>query len=88
MSSCFFSSRLKMRISRRSEARKRRRTALPNEPVPPVISRVLSLNMADLLRRAHRAQAIPDFDHRMMAFCTPSARKARAPSSIMDMRDL
>src|SRR5918994_171045 len=45
MSSCFFSSRLKMRISRRPDARKRRTTALPNEPVPPVISRVLSANI-------------------------------------------
>ena len=45
MSSCFFSSRLRMRISRRSDARKRRRTALPNEPVPPVISRVRFLNI-------------------------------------------
>ena len=45
MSSCFFSSRLKMRISLMSESRKRRNTALPKEPVPPVIRRTLSLNM-------------------------------------------
>jgi hypothetical protein len=34
-----------MRISRNSESRKRRRTALPKEPVPPVIKRTLSLNL-------------------------------------------
>ncbi len=45
MSSCFFSSRLKMRISAKSEVRKRDSTALPNEPVPPVMRRTLSLNM-------------------------------------------
>ena len=44
MSSCFFSSRLRMRISLMSESRKQRSTALPNEPVPPVISNILSLN--------------------------------------------
>src|SRR5690606_107149 len=38
MSSCFFSSRLRMRISPTPWLRKRRRTALPNEPVPPVMS--------------------------------------------------
>ncbi len=34
-----------MRISLMSELRKRRSTALPNDPVPPVISSVLSLNI-------------------------------------------
>src|SRR5690554_7252215 len=38
MSSCFFSSRLKIRISSMSVPRKRLRTALPKEPVPPVIN--------------------------------------------------
>ena len=42
---CFFSSRLKMRISRKSESRKRRSTALPKEPVPPVIKSTLLSNM-------------------------------------------
>lgn len=37
----FFSSRLKMRISAMSVRRKRLRTALPDEPVPPVIISVL-----------------------------------------------
>ena len=46
MSSCFFSSRLKMRISGCRCLRKRPTTALPNEPVPPVISSVLSLNIS------------------------------------------
>src|SRR6266513_3985235 len=45
MSSCFFSSRLNTRISASSESRKYSRTAWPNEPVPPVMSRILSLNM-------------------------------------------
>ena len=45
MSSCFFSSRLKMRISAMSVSRNRRSTALPNEPVPPVMTRVLPANM-------------------------------------------
>src|SRR5690349_12410738 len=45
MSSCFFSSRLKMRISFTSVSRKRRRTALPKEPVPPVISNTLPENI-------------------------------------------
>src|SRR3569833_1519180 len=44
MSSCFFSSRLKTRISPKSLRRKRLRTALPKEPVPPVMRRTLSLN--------------------------------------------
>ena len=44
MSSCFFSSLLKMRISFISESRNLSRTALPNEPVPPVIKSILSLN--------------------------------------------
>ncbi len=39
MSSCFFSSRLKILISRISVSRKRLRTALPKEPVPPVINK-------------------------------------------------
>lgn len=34
----------KMRISPMSVARKRLRTALPKEPVPPVIMRVLLVN--------------------------------------------
>src|SRR5262245_40329498 len=46
MSSCFFSSRLKMRISRSSEPRKRRTAALPKDPVPPVMRSVLPSNMA------------------------------------------
>ena len=37
MSSCFFSSREKIRISLRSESRKCLRTVEPKEPVPPVI---------------------------------------------------
>src|SRR4030095_12901863 len=45
MSSCFFSSRLNTRISAKSEWMKRWSTALPKEPVPPVIIRVLSLNI-------------------------------------------
>ena len=46
MSSCFFSSRLKMRISREIGREKRCITALPKEPVPPVIARVLPANIA------------------------------------------
>lgn len=45
MSSCFFSSRLKIRISRRSLSINLRNTALPKLPVPPVINNTLSLNM-------------------------------------------
>ena len=45
MSSCFFSSRLKIRISAISESKKRPNTALPNEPVPPVINKVLFKNI-------------------------------------------
>ena len=41
MSSCFFSSREKIRISRISVSRKRFSTAFPKEPVPPVIISVL-----------------------------------------------
>ena len=40
MSSCFFSSREKMRISPMSVSRKCFKTVWPNEPVPPVISKV------------------------------------------------
>ena len=48
MSSCFFSSRLKIRISPTSSFRRKRlATALPKEPVPPVMSSVLSLNMVE-----------------------------------------
>src|SRR6266576_3453054 len=47
MSSCFFSSRLKMRTARTSVVSRRRNTALPKEPVPPVIITVrLSSNCA------------------------------------------
>ena len=45
MSSCFFSSRLKMRISAIFELRNCFKTALPNEPVPPVIRRHLDANI-------------------------------------------
>lgn len=48
MSSCFFSSREKMRISPMSVSRKCFKTVWPNEPVPPVISRV-ALVIADIL---------------------------------------
>ena len=44
MSCCFFSSRLKMRISATSLRSMRRTTALPNVPVPPVIRRVQPSN--------------------------------------------
>ena len=44
MSSCFFSSREKIRISLMSLFKKRRRTALPKLPVPPVINKTLSWN--------------------------------------------
>ena len=44
MSSCFFSSREKMRISPMSVSRKCFKTVWPNEPVPPVISRVALVN--------------------------------------------
>src|SRR5258705_4703421 len=37
MSSCFFSSRLKMRTACTFVVSRRRNTALPKEPVPPVI---------------------------------------------------
>ena len=47
MSSCFFSSREKMRISARSVFMKCLSTVLPNEPVPPVIIRVLSLKVVE-----------------------------------------
>src|SRR5574344_3128887 len=45
MSSCFFSSREKIRISFISDSKKRRKTALPKLPVPPVMSNTLSLKM-------------------------------------------
>ena len=44
MSSCFFSSREKMRISARSVFTKCLSTVLPKLPVPPVIMRVLPVN--------------------------------------------
>ncbi len=44
MSSCFFSSRLRTRISPTSVSRNRRSTAFPKVPVPPVIRIVLSRN--------------------------------------------
>src|SRR3989442_797171 len=44
MSSCFFSSRLKIRTARIPVMRRRRSTAFPNEPVPPVIMIVLLSN--------------------------------------------
>ena len=44
MSSCFFSSREKMRISPMSVSRKCFRTVWPKEPVPPVIINVALLN--------------------------------------------
>ena len=46
MSSCFFSSRLKILISEKDESMNLFNTALPNEPVPPVINNVLSLNLS------------------------------------------
>lgn len=49
MSSCFFSSREKMRISPMSVSRKCFKTVWPNEPVPPVISRVALVNV-DILK--------------------------------------
>src|SRR3546814_14968374 len=51
MSSCFFSSRLKMRISVISVAKKRFSTAFPKEPVPPVIKSVdpLFINLLALI---------------------------------------
>ena len=45
MSSCFFSSREKMRISPMSEYKKCFRTVCPKLPVPPVISRVALLKL-------------------------------------------
>ena len=45
ISSCFFSSQLKMRISSMSLCKKCFKTVLPNEPVPPVMSRVAPLNV-------------------------------------------
>ena len=48
MSSCFFSSRLKMRISRICVFRNRRSTALPKEPVPPVTRRTRLSNMGNI----------------------------------------
>ena len=44
ISSCFFSSRLKIRISEISEFKKCFRTAFPNEPVPPVINNFISFS--------------------------------------------
>lgn len=44
MSSCFFSSRLKILISDMLVCRKCFRTVCPKEPVPPVISSVELLN--------------------------------------------
>src|SRR6267378_1696910 len=44
MSSCFFSSRLKMRTARAPVARRRRNSVFPKEPVPPVIMMVLLSN--------------------------------------------
>src|SRR6266849_5217727 len=40
MSCCFFSSRLKTRTARMPVVRRRRNTAFPKEPVPPVIMTV------------------------------------------------
>src|SRR5262245_40298676 len=57
ISSCFFSSRLKMRISRTSLDRKRLSTVLPNDPVPPVIISTLSLKIIEgrpLFELTHR----------------------------------
>ena len=45
MSSCFFSSRLNIRISAISVCRKRLSTAFPKEPVPPVINSFLFKNI-------------------------------------------
>ena len=45
MSSCFFSSRERMRISLMSVFKKRSTTAWPKEPVPPVMRRTLSLSI-------------------------------------------
>lgn len=45
MSSCFFSSREKMRISFKSESKKCFKTVEPKEPVPPVIIRVALSNV-------------------------------------------
>lgn len=42
----------KIRISLISVSKKRRNTALPNDPVPPVISSVLSLN-TDIIYMVH-----------------------------------
>jgi len=53
MSSCFFSSRLNIRISLISESKNLRSTALPNDPVPPVIKRILSKGeICDLITTA------------------------------------
>ena len=48
MSSCFFSSREKMRISPMSLPKKCLSTVLPKLPVPPVIMRVLPLKALSL----------------------------------------
>ena len=45
MSSCFFHL-LKILISEKDESMNLFNTALPNEPVPPVINNVLSLNLS------------------------------------------
>ena len=53
MSSCFFSSRLKIRISPKPTLAAMSTTALPKVPVPPVIRRVFPANMLESILLAH-----------------------------------
>src|SRR5229473_8562642 len=63
MSSCFFSSREKIRISRMSESSSDPRTAVPKVPVPPVISSVALLNMASGIDGSFRQKRVNSGNH-------------------------
>ena len=58
MSSCFFSSREKMRISARSVSMKCLSTVLPNEPVPPAINQGLVFKCVGV-NHYHSPQQVP-----------------------------
>src|SRR5205823_5324251 len=74
MSSCFFSSREKIRISRISVDNTRSTTALPKVPVPPVTSRVASLNMVSKPRPGRA----------ITLHCTGGAAADRQPAVHLD----
>src|SRR5678816_3484559 len=74
MSSCFFSSREKIRISPMSEGKYRRRTALPKVPVPPVMRRVFPVtNAGSTQSRGPRRTLWPE------VYADPGARAHEKP---------